>query len=347
MAATGPMQLLPPRHAASSPDLRSSASAPALGAADGDRAANPPPKTTMDDFDVVQLLGKGAYGRALLCRDRRAADDEDDRVVVKQVVALDAENAAEAKREASILSRLDHPNVVAFYESFVLVSDLDGATLHIVMEYCDGGDLDGAIRNRRKRNAGPFDEGYVMRVFVQLLLALKHDRRRLRRSSRFDGGLVALVPKQKRAPTRVAPAQVRPRAEGPPPRHQAAEHFFDDDRAGEVGRLWRRQMSIEYGVHGADADGHAVLPLAGNLQRRGVPARRPDEVLGAGSRRRPLDRPWSRRRRDLHRPWSSGDAAATDPPVAGPRTSVRRRRAGTPRPRTCGLSAWCSSSSRR
>ena len=129
--------------------------------------------SSMRDFEVLKLLGKGAYGKALLCRDRRVREEEDDLVVVKQVTALNQHQADEARREALILRRLDHPNVVAFFESFVETSLEDGAALHIVMEFCDGGDLDQVIK--RQRSTGKvFDENYVMRIFVQLLLALKY-----------------------------------------------------------------------------------------------------------------------------------------------------------------------------
>ena len=129
--------------------------------------------SSMKDFEVLKLLGKGAYGKALLCRDRRVREEEDDLVVVKQVTALNQHQADEARREALILRRLDHPNVVAFFESFVCTSLEDGAALHIVMEFCDGGDLDQVIK--RQRSTGRvFDEAYVMRIFVQLLLALKY-----------------------------------------------------------------------------------------------------------------------------------------------------------------------------
>ena len=98
----------------------------------------------MESFEILKLLGKGAYGRALLCRDVRHPDDGDDEtalVVVKQVTSLDAAQVLEATKEARILGRLDHPNVVAFYESFTEHSVVEGAVLSIVMEYCDGGDL--------------------------------------------------------------------------------------------------------------------------------------------------------------------------------------------------------------
>ncbi len=41
-------------------------------------------------------------------------------------------------RQAQLLSRLKHPNIVAYKESF---ASPDGAHLYIVMGFCDGGDL--------------------------------------------------------------------------------------------------------------------------------------------------------------------------------------------------------------
>ena len=42
-----------------------------------------------------------------------------------------------AEQEASLLSQLQHPNIVSYRESF---QDSTGC-LHIVMGYCEGGDL--------------------------------------------------------------------------------------------------------------------------------------------------------------------------------------------------------------
>lgn len=123
----------------------------------------------MDRYEIVKLLGKGAYGRALLCR-----DIPDERfVVLKQVTSMGKDQLEEATREGEILAELDHPNVVAFYDSFVVTDPVEGDCLNIAMEYCDGGDLDAAIK--RRRNVGkPFAELHVMRIFVQLTLALKY-----------------------------------------------------------------------------------------------------------------------------------------------------------------------------
>jgi len=42
------------------------------------------------------------------------------------------------------MSKLDHPNIVKYLDCFA-----DDASINIVMEFCDSGDLDGMIKVSR------------------------------------------------------------------------------------------------------------------------------------------------------------------------------------------------------
>ena len=78
--------------------------------------------------------------------------------------------------QASLLSQLHHPNIVSYKESF---QDSHGI-LHIVMGYCEGGDL----CTRLKSYGGKLlPETQVVEWFVQIALALQylHDRNILHR----------------------------------------------------------------------------------------------------------------------------------------------------------------------
>jgi serine/threonine protein kinase len=50
--------------------------------------------------------------------------------------------AMQAKNEVNVLAALDHPNIVQYYECYL--ASAGGMT--IIMEFCDGGDLDGVIK---------------------------------------------------------------------------------------------------------------------------------------------------------------------------------------------------------
>jgi serine/threonine protein kinase len=56
-----------------------------------------------------------------------------------------------------------------YIESFV-----ENSKLYIVMEYADGGDLAGAIKRQKQLGGKRWEEEDIMRIFVQICLALKH-----------------------------------------------------------------------------------------------------------------------------------------------------------------------------
>lgn len=72
-----------------------------------------------------------------------------------------------AQLEAQLLKKLRHPNIVSYKESF----QLDGY-LHIVMLYCDGGDLYSKIKEH-KAIGRPIEETQIVEWFVQIAMALQ------------------------------------------------------------------------------------------------------------------------------------------------------------------------------
>ena len=62
-----------------------------------------------------------------------------------KMIGLSEKNRTAAEQEAILLSRLQHPNIVSYRESF---QDELGA-LHIVMQYCEGGVMCSRLKSQK------------------------------------------------------------------------------------------------------------------------------------------------------------------------------------------------------
>jgi serine/threonine protein kinase len=132
---------------------------------------------SMQKYSVDRVVGEGSFGKALLCR--RKADNR--KCIVKEIslAKMSRKEAESTKQESALLARLQHPNIVSFWESFNEASR-GKSNLYIVMDFADGGDLSDLIKNRRNRL---MSEKQVINIAVQISLAMKHvhDRKILHR----------------------------------------------------------------------------------------------------------------------------------------------------------------------
>ncbi len=111
-------------------------------------------------YRVLRPLGSGGMASVLLCTDERL----DRRVAVKRLHS-DQPREVERRfaREAKLGASLNHPNLVAVYDT---ATDDEGVL--IVMEYVEGQPLSGALRH------GPLEPEAFGRMAVQLGDALDH-----------------------------------------------------------------------------------------------------------------------------------------------------------------------------
>ena len=110
----------------------------------GARPAPPEPSasisgTTVDHFEVMDLLGAGGFGEVYRARDARLG-----RMVALKVLpaafALDAERRERFRREAMAASALNHPNICTVYElieaadkNVIVMELIEGQTLHAAL----------------------------------------------------------------------------------------------------------------------------------------------------------------------------------------------------------------------
>lgn len=117
----------------------------------------------MEAYERLELVGQGTTGSVRKLR--RASDGC--LFVCKQVplAGFSSLQRKEILNEAALMSRLCHPNVVAYEESFVR-----DETLHIVMELLPGGDLGQELSLLSE----PMAEEHVWSVLVQVCEGLQH-----------------------------------------------------------------------------------------------------------------------------------------------------------------------------
>ncbi|XP_062981350.1 serine/threonine-protein kinase Nek5 [Elgaria multicarinata webbii] len=127
----------------------------------------------MDKYEIIKMIGEGSFGKVFLAKGK----GDNQQCVIKEIslTKMARKEKESSQKEVSLLARMKHPNIVAFYSSLQ-----EKNKLYIIMEYCDGGDLMKRINMQR---GVLFDEDKILGWFVQISLGLKHihDRKILHR----------------------------------------------------------------------------------------------------------------------------------------------------------------------
>ncbi|XP_044300103.1 serine/threonine-protein kinase Nek5 isoform X1 [Varanus komodoensis] len=130
-------------------------------------------KSTMDKYEIIKKIGEGSFGKVFLAKGK----EDYQQCVIKEInlTKMSRKEKESSQEEVSLLARMKHPNIVAFYTSFH-----EKNKLYIIMEYCDGGDL---MKRINMQHGVLFDEDKILGWFVQICLGLKHihDRKILHR----------------------------------------------------------------------------------------------------------------------------------------------------------------------
>ncbi|GAV70788.1 Pkinase domain-containing protein, partial [Cephalotus follicularis] len=139
-------------------------------------------RTSIDDFEIIKPISRGAFGRVFLAKKRTTGDLFAIKVLKK--ADMIRKNAVESiLAERDILISVRNPFVVRFFYSFTCRENL-----YLVMEYLNGGDLYSLLRN-----LGCLEEDIARVYIAEVVLALEylHSLRVVHRDLKPDNLLIA------------------------------------------------------------------------------------------------------------------------------------------------------------
>ncbi|XP_058108208.1 probable serine/threonine protein kinase IREH1 isoform X2 [Magnolia sinica] len=139
-------------------------------------------RTSIDDFEIIKPISRGAFGRVFLAKKRTTGDLFAIKVLKK--ADMIRKNAVESiLAERNILISVRNPFVVRFFYSFTCQENL-----YLVMEYLNGGDLYSLLRN-----LGCLEEDVARIYIAEVVLALEylHSLRVVHRDLKPDNLLIA------------------------------------------------------------------------------------------------------------------------------------------------------------
>ena len=108
------------------------------------------------------MIGGGHFGTV---RTAHLKTDPQIKFAIKSILRENIEKDIKLlEEELFILTQVDHPNIVKFHQSFI-----DYRYVHIVMEFCTGGELFDRIVAAQK-----FTEKHAAEIMSQMLSSIKH-----------------------------------------------------------------------------------------------------------------------------------------------------------------------------
>ncbi len=121
-------------------------------------------KVIQNRYEVTKMIGEGGISRVYLAFDSVDKKEVVLRTLKKENISNRIEDIIRFRNEASILSRLDHPNIVKIYET----GEYEGEN-YIVMEYVPGKSLGKLLQNGNR-----FKENEIIEIILQICRALDY-----------------------------------------------------------------------------------------------------------------------------------------------------------------------------
>ena len=120
----------------------------------------------VSDFLLIKELGRGAYG--VVNKVKSLKNGITYVIKILDLKLMKERQQKEAWKEAMILKKLNHPNIIKYFTSFI-----EDGCLHIVMEYAPGGDLYSKIKQLRDKKE-TLKEDDIWKYTIEILSGVQY-----------------------------------------------------------------------------------------------------------------------------------------------------------------------------
>lgn len=119
------------------------------------------------DYEVLNIMGTGQNGTCFKVKNRSSGENYVWKAIDYGLLTEDKKQLIVT--EINLLRDLNHPNIVKYFDHII---NKETKTLYIIMECCEGGDLQKLIQ-KCKETKSHFSEGFIWRVLYQTSKALQ------------------------------------------------------------------------------------------------------------------------------------------------------------------------------
>lgn len=122
--------------------------------------------STLDDFEILNSLGKGGFGHVYKVSSKR--NNEIYAMKIADLPEVDEEKKKKNKNEVKFLEKLSHPHIIKIYYSFE-----EKGKLYIILDYINNGDVKKLIKSYKLLNI-KIPEELIWNLLLQSLSGLTY-----------------------------------------------------------------------------------------------------------------------------------------------------------------------------
>ena len=135
-----------------------------LAGGEGNEDPAPPTIKVNEVYEQIRNLGRGAFGDVFLVKNL-----EDNKMFADKTIFIEKDSQFSGiLRELFFLRKYRHPFIIDIYDGFVIAQP---RVLHILMSYCEAGDL-GKVISMHRKNKSSLPEAQVTRWSLQIAMAM-------------------------------------------------------------------------------------------------------------------------------------------------------------------------------